>query len=85
MVNREYGEIMRFLLYFRERFDSEEAYRGFVLSLLRELVMDLRDLDVHISLQTECLRPRVRRTEDVVSAETAKRMKAAPITSARGG
>ncbi len=57
MVTKEYGEVMRFLLHFREQYETEEEYRQFLLQAVRELVRDLRDFDVLISLQPEILRP----------------------------
>ncbi|RMG53421.1 MAG: hypothetical protein D6723_07070 [Acidobacteria bacterium] len=57
MVTKEYGEVMRFLLHFREQYETEEEYRQFLLRAVRELVRDLRDFDVLISLQPEILRP----------------------------
>jgi hypothetical protein len=58
-VKKDYGEVMRFLLHFRERYPSEEEYRRFLLEEIRGLVRDLREFDVFISLQPEFLgRPR---------------------------
>lgn len=58
-MTQEYGEVMRFLLYFRERYQSEEDYRRFLLQAMKELVHDLREFEVFISLQPEFLgRPR---------------------------
>jgi hypothetical protein len=58
-MKEDYGEVMRFLLHFRERYQTEEAYRQFLLESVRELVGDLRKFDVFISLQPEFLgRPR---------------------------
>jgi len=84
-MQQEYGEIMKFLLYFRERYDSDETFRDFLLASLRELVRDLRHFDVIISIQPECLRRSV--WEKTSLPESAKRMKTtvATITSGRGG
>lgn len=58
-MKQEYGEVMRFLLHFRERYQTEEEYRRFLLQAMRELVHDLRRYGVFISLQPEFLgRPR---------------------------
>lgn len=46
----EYGELMRFLLHFRERYASEEDFNRFILDSLRSFVYDLRDFDVYISI-----------------------------------
>lgn len=50
MQKGEYGELMQFLLYFRERYQDEEAFREFVLESLQELVYDLRDFGIYISI-----------------------------------
>ncbi|MBI3951199.1 MAG: hypothetical protein HY314_12180 [Acidobacteria bacterium] len=58
-MKQEYGEVMQFLLHFREQYHTEEAYRQFLLRAMRELVGDLREFGVFISLQPEFLgRPR---------------------------
>jgi hypothetical protein len=54
----EYGELMSFLLYFRERHKSDEEFREFVLESLRCFVYDLRDFDVEISLASRSQPPR---------------------------
>jgi len=54
-MKEDYGEVMRFLLYFRERYPSEDEYRQFLLKTMRELVHDLREFNVFISLQPEFL------------------------------
>ncbi len=54
----EYGEIMRFLLHFRERFPTEEEFRAFLAEEVRRFVKDVRDYDIVISILPECLRPR---------------------------
>jgi hypothetical protein len=46
----EYGELMRFLLYFRERYQDEDAFREFILESLQALVYDLRDFGIYISI-----------------------------------
>jgi hypothetical protein len=86
-MQQEYGEVMRFLLHFRERYDSDETFRDFLLASLRELVRDLRNFDVIISIQPECLRRPTVRTEKMDLPESAKRVKAtvATITPDRGG
>lgn len=48
--DEEYGELMRFLLYFRERYASDEEFNAFILDSLRSLVYDLRDFEVYISI-----------------------------------
>jgi hypothetical protein len=50
MQREEYGELMRFLLYFRERYQDDGAFRKFVLESLKELVYDLRDFGIYISI-----------------------------------
>jgi|GEM_PF-780486 hypothetical protein len=55
---REYGEIMRFLLHFRERFSSEEEFRAFLTEEIRRFVRDARDYGIVISILPECLMPR---------------------------
>lgn len=54
-MRREYGEVMRFLLHFRERYPSDEEYRRFLVQEIRGLVHDLREFGVFISLQPEFL------------------------------
>jgi hypothetical protein len=50
MQMEEYGELMRFLLYFRERYQDEDAFREFILESLQALVYDLRDFGIYISI-----------------------------------
>jgi len=57
-MRSEYGEIMRFLLHFRERFPSEEEFRAFLTEEIRRLVRDARDYGIVISILPECLTPR---------------------------
>ncbi|GBC77669.1 hypothetical protein HRbin08_01148 [bacterium HR08] len=54
----EYGEIMRFLLHFRERFPSEEEFRAFLTEEVRQFVKDAREYDIVLSILPECLKPR---------------------------
>jgi hypothetical protein len=54
----EYGEIMRFLMYHRERYSTEEEFRHFLTTEIRKLVLDLRDFDIIISVLPEFLKPR---------------------------
>lgn len=58
MVTHEYGEIMRFLLHFRERFGSEEEFRAFLAEEIRRLVRDVREYDIILSILPECLKPK---------------------------
>ncbi len=57
-IVRAYGEIMRFLLHFRERFSSEEEFRAFLTEEIKRLVRDARDYGIVISILPECLMPR---------------------------
>jgi len=69
-VKEEHGEVMRFLLHFRERYQTEEDYRRFLVGAMRELVRDLREFDVFISLQPEFLgRPRAMASRAVSKAD----------------
>lgn len=52
-MEREYGEIMNFLLAFRGRFQTDEAFRQFLRTQIKILVDDLRDFSVFITLQPE--------------------------------
>lgn len=52
-MEREYGEIMNFLLDFRGRFQTDEAFRQFLRTQIKMLVDDLRDFRVFITLQPE--------------------------------
>jgi len=57
-MRNKYGEIMRFLLHFRERFSSEEEFRAFLAEEVRRFVKDAREYGIVISILPECLRPR---------------------------
>jgi hypothetical protein len=48
--DQEYGELMRFLLYFRERYPNDEDFNRFIIDSLRSFVYDLRDFGVYISI-----------------------------------
>jgi len=52
---RECGQIMQFLLCQRERFDSEQEFRQFLLQEIRQFVKDIREYDIVISLLPESL------------------------------
>jgi hypothetical protein len=52
-MNREYGELMSFLLERRAMFDAEEEFRGFVIESIRAFARDLRDLNVEISIKQD--------------------------------
>ncbi len=54
-MKQEYGEVMQFLLHFREQYETEEDYRQFLRGQMRELVHDLREFDVFITLQPDML------------------------------
>lgn len=42
---------MSYLLRLRERFDSEEEFKAFVISELRRFVTDLRSMDIELTLR----------------------------------
>jgi hypothetical protein len=86
-MSQEYGELMRFLMYFRERYDSEEAFRDFVRSSLQELVKDLRDLDLILSIHPECLRRPVSEPKPMPLPNTMKAIKTtgATLLPGKGG
>ncbi|HQR31683.1 MAG TPA: hypothetical protein PLK30_03025 [Blastocatellia bacterium] len=42
---------MNHLLHLRERFDSEEEFKAFVLNELRHFIADLRSLDIELTLR----------------------------------
>lgn len=42
---------MNFLLHLRERFESEEEFKTFVLEDLRRFIPDLRSMDIEVSLR----------------------------------
>lgn len=47
---KEYGDLMHFLLYFRDDYKSEEEFRSFALKEIRAFIYDLRDFGIEISL-----------------------------------
>jgi len=53
---KEYGEVMRYFLRFRDRYASDAEFNKFVVESLRTLVYDLRDIDVYISVNPESLK-----------------------------
>ncbi|HEY6334194.1 MAG TPA: hypothetical protein VI756_33070 [Blastocatellia bacterium] len=53
---KEYGELMSYLLHWRERFASDAEFNRFVVESLRALVYDLRDFEVYISISPESLK-----------------------------
>ena len=46
-----YGELMSFLLHQRERFDTEDQFREFALSEVREFITDLRSLGIELTMR----------------------------------
>lgn len=54
--DREYGELMRCLLFFRELYSSEEEFKKFVVESLQTFLYDLRDFQVYISISPASLR-----------------------------
>jgi hypothetical protein len=53
---REYGDLMKFLLYFREQYASDEEFNRFIVESLREFLYDLRTFEVYISISPDSLR-----------------------------
>jgi hypothetical protein len=53
---KEYGDLMQFLLYFREQYSDDEEFNRFVMNALRSFVYDLRDLGVYISISPQSLK-----------------------------
>ncbi len=45
------SELMGFLLHQRERFDSEEEFKAFVLEEIRRFIMDLRLLEIELTMR----------------------------------
>jgi len=45
------SELMSFLLSLRERFDSEEEFKAFVLNEVKRLIIDLRSMDIELTLR----------------------------------
>ena len=54
-MNKEYGELMTFLLQRRPTFEADDSFRSFVVESVRSLARDLRDLNVEISVKPEAL------------------------------
>jgi len=52
---RDYGDLMQFLLYFKEQYSDEDEFNRFVMKSLRSFVYDLRDLGVYISISPQSL------------------------------
>jgi hypothetical protein len=52
---KDYGDLMQFLLYFREQYSDDEEFNRFVMQTLRAFVYDLRDLGVYISISPHSL------------------------------
>jgi len=52
---RDYGDLMQFLLYFREQYSDDDEFNRFVMQSLRSFVYDLRDLGVYISISPQSL------------------------------
>jgi hypothetical protein len=53
---KDYGDLMQFLLYFREQYSDDEEFNRFVMQALRSFVYDLRDLGVYISISPQSLK-----------------------------
>jgi hypothetical protein len=53
---KDYGDLMQFLLYFREQYSDDEEFNTFVMQALRSFVYDLRDLGVYISISPQSLK-----------------------------
>jgi hypothetical protein len=51
LKSTSYGELMGFLLHQRERFDSEELFREFALSEVRQFITDLRSLGIELTMR----------------------------------
>ena len=45
------GELMRFLLHLRERFETEEQFNEFALAEVRHFITDLRSLGIELTLR----------------------------------
>ncbi|HEU4388444.1 MAG TPA: hypothetical protein VFV34_11650 [Blastocatellia bacterium] len=61
---RDYGDVMRFLLFFRERYSSDDEFGEFLVSSLQKLVYDLREFEVYISISPDSLRRGRRQTRE---------------------
>jgi len=46
-----FGELMECLMRERERYSTEEEFRAFAIGALRRFIVDLRGLDIEISLR----------------------------------
>jgi len=55
-TERDYGDLMQFLLYFREQYSDDDEFNSFVMQSLRSFVYDLRDLGVYISISPQSLK-----------------------------
>ena len=53
---KDYGDLMQFLLYFREQYSDDAEFNRFVMQALRSFVHDLRDLGVYISISPHSLK-----------------------------
>jgi hypothetical protein len=53
---KEYGEMMQYLLHFRDSFSSDADFNRFVVESLRAVLYDLRDFDVYISISPDSLK-----------------------------
>ena len=49
-MNKEYGELMNYLLRYRGRYATEQEFRAFLTDSARRLSRDLRDFDVQLPL-----------------------------------
>lgn len=45
------SELMGFLFHQRERFDSEEEFKAFVLEEVRRFILDLRLLEIELTMR----------------------------------
>jgi len=55
-TEQDYGDLMQFLLYFREQYSDDNEFNSFVMQSLRSFVYDLRDLGVYISISPQSLK-----------------------------
>lgn len=55
-MNGDYGELMSFLIERKDRFDTDEKFRAFVIDSLRTFARDLRDMNVEITLKPDVFR-----------------------------
>ena len=49
-MNKDYGELMNYLLRYRGRYATEQEFRAFLSDATRRLARDLRDFDVELPL-----------------------------------